>query len=80
MAVDILGGVDAGRFAVYAVFIARCRLGGVEAGLEWSDGSVWVWEYATNLDEVLAFRLCDKRLELWGGEGVYKTGLGDDEQ
>ena len=37
-------------------------------------------KYATNLDEVLAFRLCDQRLELWGGEGVHKTSLGYDEQ
>ena len=80
MAVDVFGRVNAGRFAVYAVFIARCRLGGVEAGLEWSDGSVQVWKYATNLNKVLAFRLCDQRLELRGGESVYKTGLGDDEQ
>ena len=42
MAVDVFRRVNAGRFAVYAIFIARCRLGGVEAGLEWSDGSTRV--------------------------------------
>ena len=59
MAVDVFRGVNAGRLAVYAIFIARCRLGGVEASLELSDGSVQVRRYATNLNEVLAFRLCD---------------------
>ena len=33
-----------------------------------------------DLDEVLAFRLCDKRLELGCGEGVDETGFGDDEE
>lgn len=32
------------------------------------------------LDEVLAFSLCDKGLELWCREGVDETGFGDDEQ
>jgi hypothetical protein len=32
------------------------------------------------LDEVLAFRLGDERLELGGGEGVDQTSLGDDEE
>ena len=39
MAVDVFRRVNAGRFAVYAVFIARCRLGSIEAGLNWSDES-----------------------------------------
>lgn len=34
----------------------------------------------TGLDEVLALWLCDERLELGGGEGVYEAGLGDDQQ
>jgi len=34
----------------------------------------------TGLDEILTLWLCDEGLELCGGEGVDKTGLGDDEQ
>jgi len=34
----------------------------------------------TYLDEVLAFRLGDERLELGGGEGVDEAGLGHDEE
>ena len=33
-----------------------------------------------DLDEVLAFWLCDQRLELGRGEGVDETGLGNDEE
>jgi hypothetical protein len=33
----------------------------------------------THLDEVLAFRFGDERLELRGGEGVDKAGLRDDQ-
>lgn len=35
---------------------------------------------ATYLDKVLAFCLCDERLELGGGEGVDETRFGDDEK
>ena len=34
----------------------------------------------TYLDQILALRLGHKRLELWGGEGIDQTSLGDDEQ
>lgn len=32
------------------------------------------------LNEILALRLGDERLELGGGEGVNQAGLGDDQQ
>lgn len=35
---------------------------------------------ASYLDQVLAFGLCDQRLKLGSGEGVDKTGFGDDQQ
>jgi hypothetical protein len=34
----------------------------------------------TCLDEILAFWLGDKRLELGSGKGVYEASLGDDEE
>jgi hypothetical protein len=35
---------------------------------------------ATNLDQVLAFSLCDKWLQLWRGEGVHESCFGDHQQ
>lgn len=34
----------------------------------------------THLNEILTLGLGDERLQLWSGEGVDQTRLGDDEQ
>src|SRR6266571_2035622 len=47
------------------------------AGNGGGDGAVGSVE--AGLDEIFAFRLGDKWLELGGGEGVDKAGFGDDE-
>lgn len=39
-----------------------------------------MWARATYLNQVLALSLGDERLQLGGGEGVDKAGLGDDQQ
>lgn len=41
---DILGRIDS-RFAVNAILIARCGLGSVEAGLNWSIGFTLMQKY-----------------------------------
>ena len=43
-------------------------------------GNGAVGSVEAGLDEIFAFRLGDKWLEFGGGEGVDKTGFGDDEQ
>jgi hypothetical protein len=43
-------------------------------------GNATVGGIQTGLNKVLALRLCDKGLELRGGEGVYQAGLGDNKE